>query len=277
VSDAPARWVVVEPPPRWPTLGLRELWAHRELLYFLVWRDVKVRYKQTLFGVAWAILQPLATMLVFALFFGRLAKLPSEGVPYPLFALSALVPWTFFANGLTQSANSVVINQNLVTKVYFPRLAIPFATVLAGALDFALAFVLLVAFMLWYGILPSLAWLAVLPYSLLALAATLGVGMWLAALNVQYRDVRYAVPFLVQIWLFATPIAYSSTLLAGRWRTLYALNPMVAVVDGFRAALLGTAAPSATVVATSCVVAALLLLSGALYFRRMEQSFADIV
>jgi lipopolysaccharide transport system permease protein len=277
VSGSPARWVVVEPPRRWPTLGAAALWAHRELLYFLVWRDVKVRYKQTLLGVAWAILQPLATMLVFALFFGRLAKMPSEGVPYPLFALTALVPWTFFANGLTQSANSVVINQNLVTKVYFPRLAIPFATVLAGAFDFALAFVLLLAFMLWYGVMPSLAWLAVVPYSVLALGATLGIGMWLAALNVQYRDVRYAVPFLVQIWLFATPIAYPSNLLAERWRTLYALNPMVAVVDGFRAALLGTAAPSVGVVATSCAVAVLLLLSGALYFRRMEQSFADMV
>jgi lipopolysaccharide transport system permease protein len=277
VSDTPARVVVIEPPPRWPTLGVRELWTHRELLYFLVWRDVKVRYKQTLFGVAWAILQPLATMLVFALFFGKLAKLPSEGVPYPLFALSALVPWTFFANGLTQSANSVVINQNLVTKVYFPRLAIPLATVLAGALDFALAFVLLVGLMLWYGVLPSLAALAVIPYALLALTATLGIGMWLAALNVQYRDVRYAVPFIVQIWLFATPIAYSSSLLSERWRTLYALNPMVAVVDGFRAALVGTAAPPASVVATSCAVAVRLLVSGALYFPRVEQSFAHLL
>jgi lipopolysaccharide transport system permease protein len=277
VSESHARWVVIEPTRRWPTLGLRELWAHRELLYFLTWRDVKVRYKQTLLGVTWAILQPLATMLVFALFFGRLAKMPSEGVPYPLFALAALVPWTFFANGLTQSANSVVLNQNLVTKVYFPRLAIPTATVLAGALDFVLAFVLLLAFMVWYGVTPSLRSLAVVPYSVLALAATLGVGMWLGALNVQYRDVRYAVPFLVQLWLFATPIAYPSSLLGEPWRTVYALNPMVAVVDGFRWALLGTRAPSLATVATSCAVAVLLLVSGTLYFRRMEQSFADVV
>jgi lipopolysaccharide transport system permease protein len=277
VSESHARWVVIEPTPRWPTLGLRELWAHRELLYFLTWRDVKVRYKQTLLGVGWAILQPLATMLVFALFFGRLAKMPSDGVPYPLFSLAALVPWTFFANGMTQSATSVVLNQNLVTKVYFPRLAIPSATVLAGVFDFVLAFVLLLAFIVWYGVTPSLHWLMVVPFSVLALAATLGVGMWLGALNVQYRDVRYAVPFLVQLWLFATPIAYPSSLLTEPWRTVYALNPMVAVVDGFRWSLLATRAPSLATVATSCAVALLLLVSGTLYFRRMEQSFADVV
>ena len=277
MSDTDVRWVVVEPARRWPTIGARELWAYRELVYFLMWRDVKVRYKQTLLGVAWAILQPLATMLLFSLFFGRLAKMPSEGVPYPLFALAALVPWTFFANGLSQSANSVVMSQNLITKVYFPRLAIPFASVLAGALDFVLAFVLLFAFMAWYGFAPAANALWVLPYSLLALVAALGVGMWLAALNVQYRDVRYTVPFLVQLWLFATPIAYPSTLLAGPWRTLYALNPMVAVVDGFRWSLLGTAASPASVIAASSTVALLLLVTGAFYFRRMEQSFADVV
>jgi len=277
VSDTDVRWVVVEPARRWPTIGARELWAYRELVYFLMWRDVKVRYKQTLLGVAWAILQPLATMLLFSLFFGRLAKMPSEGVPYPLFALAALVPWTFFANGISQSANSVVMSQNLITKVYFPRLAIPFASVLAGALDFVLAFVLLFAFMAWYGFAPAANALWVLPYSLLALVAALGVGMWLAALNVQYRDVRYTVPFLVQLWLFATPIAYPSTLLAGPWRTLYALNPMVAVVDGFRWSLLGTATPPLSVIAASSTVALLLLVTGAFYFRRMEQSFADVV
>ena len=277
MSDTDVRWVVVEPARRWPTLGARELWAYRELVYFLTWRDVKVRYKQTVLGVAWAILQPLATMLLFSLFFGRLAKMPSEGVPYPLFALCALVPWTFFANGLTQSADSVVMSQNLITKVYFPRLAIPFASVLAGALDLVLTFALLVAFMAWYGFAPAATALWVLPYSLLALVAALGVGMWLAALNVQYRDVRYTVPFLVQLWLFATPIAYPSTLLAGPWRTLYALNPMVAVVDGFRWSLLGTAAPPSSVIAASTAVALLLLVTGAFYFRRMEQSFADVV
>jgi lipopolysaccharide transport system permease protein len=277
VSDADARWVLVEPARRWPTIGARELWAYRELVYFLTWRDVKVRYKQTVLGVAWAILQPLATMLLFSLFFGRLAKMPSEGVPYSLFTLCALVPWTFFANGLTQSANSVVMSQNLITKVYFPRLAIPFASVLAGALDLVLTFVLLVAFMAWYGFSPGPAALWLLPYTLLALLAALGVGMWLAALNVQYRDVRYTVPFLVQLWLFATPIAYPSTLLTGPWRTVYALNPMVAVVDGFRSSLLGTAPPPSSVIAASSTVALLLLVTGAFYFRRMEQSFADVV
>ena len=311
MSETTAPWTVIEPPRRWPSLGARELWANRELLYFLVWRDVKVRYKQTVLGVAWAILQPLATMLVFSLFFGRLAKVPSDGVPYPLFALTALVPWTFFANGMTQSANSVVmsqnlitkvyfprlaipfgsvvagglelvlafvvLNQNLVTKVYFPRLAIPLASVLAGGLDLVLSFVLLLAYMLWYRVTPSIEWLAAVPYAVLALVTTLGVGTWLAALNVHYRDVRYAVPFIVQLWLFATPIAYPSSLLTEPWRTVYAANPMVAVVDGFRWALLGTAPPSAASVVTSCAVALLLLVTGALYFRRMEQSFADVV
>lgn len=277
MSESHARWTVVEPARRWPALGLAELWAQRELVYFLTWRDVKVRYKQTLLGVAWAVIQPLATMLVFSLFFGRLAKVPSEGVPYPLFALTALVPWTFFSNGLTQSANSVVLNQNLVTKVYFPRLAIPLATVLAGFVDFVLAFALLLAFLVAYGVAPSATWLGVVPFSLLAIAATLGVGLWLAALNVRYRDVRYAVPFLTQLWLFATPIAYPSSLLGGTARTVYALNPMVAVADGFRWALLGTPAPSAATVAASCAAALALLASGALFFRRTEQSFADLV
>ena len=277
MSETTAPWTVIEPPRRWPSLGARELWANRELLYFLVGRDVKVRYKQTVLGVAWAILQPLATMLVFSLFFGRLAKVPSDGVPYPLFALSALVPWTFFANGLAQSANSVVLNQNLVTKVYFPRLAIPLASVLAGGLDLVLSFVLLLAYMLWYRVTPSIVWLAAVPYAVLALVTTLGVGTWLAALNVHYRDVRYAVPFIVQLWLFATPIAYPSSLLTEPWRTVYAANPMVAVVDGFRWALLGTAPPSAASVVTSCAVALLLLVTGTLYFRRMERWFADVV
>jgi lipopolysaccharide transport system permease protein len=277
VSDVHARVTVIEPAARWPSFALGELWAQRELVYFLTWRDVKVRYKQTLLGVAWAIIQPLATMLVFSLFFGRLAKVPSQGVPYPLFALAALVPWTFFANGLTQSANSVVLSQNLITKVYFPRLAIPLATVLAGALDFVLAFVLLLVFLIAYGVTPTASWLGIVPFSLLAFAATLGVGLWLAALNVLYRDVRYAVPFLAQLWLFATPIAYPSSLLSEPWRTIYALNPMVAVVDGFRWALLGTPEPTSASVAASCAVATVLLVSGALFFRRTEQSFADIV
>ena len=277
MSDAGAPWVVIEPPRGGFRLGLRELWAHRELVYFLTWRDIKVRYKQTALGAAWAIIQPLSTMVVFSLFFGRLAKVPSDGVPYPLFAFAALVPWTFFANGLTQSANSVVASQNLVTKVYFPRLAIPVATVLAGALDFVLAFLLLVVLMMYYGVTPSARVLLVVPFSLLALVTALGVGFWLAALNVQYRDVRYTVPFLVQIWLFATPIAYPSSLLSEPWRTIYGLNPMVAVVDGFRSALLGTPAPTTATVVVSSIAAIVVAIGGAIYFRRMERTFADVV
>jgi lipopolysaccharide transport system permease protein len=270
-------WVTIEPPRGWTSLGLRELWQYRELLYFLTWRDIKVRYKQTALGAAWAIIQPLSTMVVFSLFFGRLAKIPSDGVPYPLFSFAALVPWTFFANGLTQSANSVVLSQNLITKIYFPRLAVPIATVLSGAVDFVLAFVILLALMMFYGtpLMPHALW--VIPLSLLALVTSVGVGFWLAALNVQYRDVRYAVPFLVQLWLFATPIAYPSSLLAEPWRTVYALNPMVGVVEGFRWALLGTATAPGAMLFVSSVAALVVAVGGALYFRRMEQTFADIV
>jgi lipopolysaccharide transport system permease protein len=270
-------WVTITPPRGWTALGLRELWEYRELLYFLTWRDIKVRYKQTALGAAWAIIQPLSTMVVFSLFFGRLAKIPSEGVPYPLFSFAALVPWTFFANGLTQSANSVVLSQNLVTKIYFPRLAVPIATVLSGAVDFVLAFVILLGLMMFYGAPLTLHALWVIPFSLLALVTALGVGFWLAALNVQYRDVRYAVPFLVQLWLFATPIAYPSSLLSEPWRTVYGLNPMVGVVEGFRWALLGTATAPGAMVFVSTAAALVVAIGGALYFRRMEQTFADIV
>ena len=277
MSSERTEWVTIEPPRAALQIGLAELWKHRELLYFLTWRDIKVRYKQTALGVAWAVLQPLATMAVFSLFFGRLARMPSEGVPYPLFVFAALVPWTFFANGLTQGANSVVLNQNLVTKIYFPRLAIPIATVLAGAVDFVLSFVLLVALMIYYGVPLSPRMLWVVPFSLLALTTALGVAFWLAALNVKYRDVRYTVPFLVQLWLFATPIAYPSTLLGEPWRTVYGVNPMSGVVEGFRWALLGTGAGPGGMVPVSAVAALLLMLSGAVYFRRMERTFADVV
>ena len=271
------RVVVLEPARGWKALGLRELWEYRELLYFLTWRDVKVRYKQTALGALWAILQPLSTMVVFSLFFGRLAKVPSEGVPYPLFSFAALVPWTFFANGLMQSANSVVANQNLITKIYFPRVAIPIATVLSGAVDFALAFVLLLGLMLWYGISLTAQALWIVPLALLALVTALGVGLWLAALNVQYRDVRYTAPFLAQLWLFATPIAYPSSLLSEPWRTIYGINPMVGVVEGFRWALLGTRTEPGAMIVVSSLAALLVLLGGAMYFRRMEQTFADVV
>jgi lipopolysaccharide transport system permease protein len=267
----------IQPSRGWSSLGLRELWAYRELLYFLTWRDIKVRYKQTALGGAWAVIQPFFTMVVFSLFFGRLAKVPSDGIPYPIFSYTALVPWTFFANGLGQSANSLVGSSNLIKKVYFPRLAIPLATVLSEAVDFAIAFVVLLGMMLYFGIAPTLNvfWLPF--FLLLTVATSLGVGLWLSALNVQFRDVRYVVPFLTQFWMFATPIAYSSSLLDTRWRTLYAINPMVGVVEGFRWALLGTHTAPGPMVAVSSIVALLLLVGGGYYFRRMEKQFADVV
>jgi lipopolysaccharide transport system permease protein len=267
----------ITPSKGWVDLRLRDLWEYRELLYFLVWRDIKVRYKQTALGAAWAILQPLFTMLIFSIFFGRLAKMPSDGIPYPVFAFTGLVPWTFFANGLSQSSNSLVQNANLLTKVYFPRLALPLATVLSGVVDFALAMVVLGGIMMYYGvrITAAILWLPAL--LLLALVTALGVGLWLSALNVEYRDVRYTIPFLTQVWLFATPIAYPSSLLPEPWRTLYGLNPMVGVVEGFRWALLGTATAPGWMIVASSLAALLILVTGAYYFRRMECSFADVV
>jgi lipopolysaccharide transport system permease protein len=267
----------IEPSRGWVSLKLHELWAHRELLYFLTWRDIKVRYKQTVLGVAWAIIQPFLTMVVFSLFFGRLANVPSDGIPYPIFSFAALVPWSFFANGLSQSANSLVLSANLLKKVYFPRLAIPLATVLSGVIDFVLAFIVLLGMMFYYDIVPTknALWLPAL--LLLALITSLGVGLWLAALNVRYRDVRYAVPFLVQFWLFCTPVAYPSSLLDEPWRTIYGLNPMVGVIEGFRWALLGTQEAPAMMIAVSTVISVILLIGGAYYFRRMEKHFADVV
>jgi len=267
----------IEPTRGWSSLKLGELWAYHELLYFLMWRDIKVRYKQTVLGGAWAIIQPFFTMVIFSLFFGRLARMPSDGVPYPLFSYAALVPWTFFANGLSQSANSLVGSSNLIRKVYFPRLAIPIATVVSEAVDFAIAFAVLVLMMLYFGVAPTanVLWLPLL--ILLAVATSLGVGLWLSALNVQFRDVRYVVPFITQFWMFATPIAYPSSLLSEPWRTVYALNPMVGVVEGFRWALLGTRTAPGPMILVSSSVALCLLVSGAYYFRRMEKVFADVV
>lgn len=259
------------------SLKLDELWEYRELLYFLCWRDIKVRYKQTALGAAWAIIQPFFTMVVFSLFFGRLAQIPSDGIPYPLFAYAALVPWSFFAHSLSSSSNSLVDSANLLRKVYFPRLAIPLATVLSGVIDFVIAFVVLLGMMLLYRRTPTAnsLWLPLL--LLLALTTALGVGLWLSALNVQYRDVRYTIPFLTQFWLFATPIAYPSSLLSEPWRTLYGINPMVGVVEGFRWALLGTATAPGPIILVSALAAVGLLVSGAYYFRRMENHFADVV
>jgi lipopolysaccharide transport system permease protein len=273
----PAIVTRIHPSRGWISLNLGELWAYRELLYFLVWRDIKVRYKQTALGASWAIIQPFFTMVVFSLFFGRLAGVPSDGVPYPVFSFAALVPWTFFANGLMNSGKSLVGDQNLIKKVYFPRLAIPIATVLAGVVDFALAFTVLIGMMLYFGIVPTTAVVWVVPLLLLALATSMGVGLWFAALNVRYRDVGHVLPFVTQFWLFATPIAYPSTLLPEKWRIIYGLNPMAGVVEGFRWALLGTDTAPGAMIAVSAAVAVALVIGGAFYFRRMERTFADVV
>jgi lipopolysaccharide transport system permease protein len=269
--------VVIRPAKGWAPLDLRELAGAHELLYFLVLRNLKLRYKQTALGAAWAVLQPLLTMAVFTLVFGRLARLGSDGLPYPVFALAALVPWTYFANAFTQAGNSLVDQQQLLTKVYFPRLLLPLAAVIAGLVDLAIAFGLLLLILLWYGLEPSLRLLAAPALTLLALATAFAPGIWLAALNVRYRDVRYILPFLVQIWLFVTPVVYSSSLIPQRWRPLYGLNPMVAVVDGFRWMISPIAPTPGPEVAVSIAAVAILLGAGLYFFRRVEQSFADVV
>jgi len=275
LTDTPV--IRIEASRGWVSLKLRELWEYRELSYFLIWRDIKVRYKQTVLGAAWAIIQPFFTMVVFSLFFGQLAKIPSDGIPYPIFSYAALVPWTFFANGLGKASNSLVGSSNLIKKVYFPRLAIPIASVLSGIIDFVLSFIILIGLMLYYGITPTanVVWL---PFLLaLSFIIALGVSLWLSALNVQFRDVQYIIPFITQLWLFATPIAYPSSILPYKWKTLYAMNPMVGVVEGFRWALLGTDTAPGPIIIVSSLVALLLLVSGALYFRRLEKTFADVV
>ncbi len=267
----------IEPARGWVALHLRELWEYRELLYFLTWRDIKVRYKQTVLGASWAIIQPLFTMVVFSVVFGRLAKVPSDGLPYPIFSFAALVPWHFFSNGISKAANSMVGSGNMIKKIYFPRLIVPLAGVLSGAVDFVLAFIMLLGMMVFYGFIPTwnVVWLPFL--LLLAFATALGVGLWLSALNVQFRDVRHAVPFLTQFWLFATPIAWPSSLLDEPWRTLLAINPMVGVVEGFRWALLGQGSAPGPMILVSSIVALSLLIGGAFYFRRLERTFADVV
>jgi lipopolysaccharide transport system permease protein len=277
LADMETPVTVITPSRGWVALQLEKVWEYRELLYFLTWRDIKVRYKQTVFGAAWAIIQPFFTMVVFSLFFGRLANMPSDSVPYPLFSYAALVPWTFFANGLSQSSNSLVTSANLIKKVYFPRLIIPIAAIFASAVDFVLAFTVLLVMMLFYGIMPTVNVLWLPCFLLLALTTSLGVGLWLSAMNVQFRDVRYTVPFLTQFWLFATPIAYPSSLLSEPWRTLYGINPMVGVVEGFRWALLGVATAPGPIIIVSSLASLALLVSALFYFRRMEKTFADVV
>jgi lipopolysaccharide transport system permease protein len=269
--------LVIEPAGRWPRIDLRELWAYRGLFFFLVWRDVKVRYAQTVLGAGWAILQPVLTMLVFTVIFGRFASIPSDGVPYAVFSLAALVPWTYFSTALSGASNSLVSSTNLITKVYFPRLVIPFAPVLAGLVDFAVALLVLGAVMLFYGIVPGPLALVVVPLLVVAMMLTsAGVGCWLAALNIQYRDVKHVTPFLVQVWMYASPIVYPMSLVPERYHGVYALNPMAGIVEGFRAVLLGTGAVSWPTIALSLGVGAVLFVTGSLYFRRTERVFADV-
>jgi lipopolysaccharide transport system permease protein len=271
-----AQVTVIRPPKGWIPINLRELWAYRELLYFLTWRDIKIRYKQTVLGFAWAVLQPLFMMVVFSLFFGTLAKLPSEGIPYPLFSYAALLPWTLFASGMTRSSASLVTDANLIQKVYFPRLIMPLASVLAPLVDFLAAFVILIGMMFYFGYTPGVTMLWLLPFILLELVFTLGVGLWLSAINVQYRDVGYTVPFLVQLGLFVSPVVYPTTMLPERFQVVYGLNPMAGVIEGFRWALLGTEPPG-YLIAASTGIAVLILVTGVFYFRRRERAFADVV
>jgi lipopolysaccharide transport system permease protein len=267
----------IGPSSGWVPIRLGEIWEYRELLYFLVWRDIKVRYKQTVLGAAWAVIQPFFTMIVFSIFFGTLARIPSDGVPYPIFAFAALLPWQLFANALSTAGGSLVAEQKLITKVYFPRLIVPTSAVLGGMADFAVAFLLLLAMMVFFGITPT--WhIVVLPgLILLALATALAAGLWLAALNAQYRDFRYTIPFLTQFWLFLSPVAYPTSLVPQQYRLLYGLNPMAGVIDGFRWALLGTDNPPGAMLGVSAAIVALMLTSGLYYFRRTEKTFADIV
>jgi lipopolysaccharide transport system permease protein len=268
---------VYEPTHGWLSLNLGELWHYRELLVFLTWRDIKVRYAQAALGASWAILQPLLTMVIFSVIFGNLAKLPSDGIPYPIFSYVALLPWQLFAGALQRAGTSLVGNANLLTKVYFPRLVIPLSAVAAGLVDFALSFIVLLGLMLFYHIKLTWAVLALPLLILLALLTALAVGVWLSALNVKYRDFQYVIPFLIQAWMYASPVAYSVGLIpSGKWRILYGLNPMAGVIQGFRWALLGAAPPDELMV-VSVVIVAILLVSGLYYFKRMEKTFADVV
>lgn len=268
---------IIQPSHGWAALNLREVWRYHELLYILMWRDIKVRYKQSVLGVAWAVLRPFLTMVIFSVVFGWLVRVPTGDVPYPIFSYAGLLPWTFFAAALTQSSVSLVGNANLISKVYFPRLVMPLASVLACVVDFAVAFVLLLGLLLYYGVVPGPAALAAPLFALLAFMTALGCGLWLAALNVKYRDINHTVPFLVQTWLFVTPVVYPSSLIPEQWRLLYGLNPMVGVVEGFRWALVGTEMVAGDLIAASTVTILVLLIGGLFYFRRVEREFADVV
>jgi lipopolysaccharide transport system permease protein len=277
VSASSEPVLVIQPSRVWFRLDLAALWQYRELLYFLVWRDVKVRYKQTAIGAAWAILQPLMTMIIFTAIFGHFAKIPSDGLPYPIFAYTALLPWTYFASALNRSSASVVSEAHLISKIYFPRVILPLAGTVSGIIDFAIAFVLLLGMMIWYRIMPTWGLLALPLFLLLALATALAVGFWCSALHVRYRDVGHTVPFLTQCWMYASPVAYPVSLVPENWRFLYSLNPMAGVIEGFRWALLGKQGPDFGVMAVSVVVVVVLLVGGLVFFRRMENTFVDVV
>ena len=267
----------ITPPGRWWVLPFDELWNYRELLYFFIWRDIKVRYKQTAIGAAWAVLQPLLTMLVFSLFFGRLAHIPSDGLPYPIFYYCALLPWMYYSAALQNATNTIVDNQRLITKVYFPRLILPLSSVLSGMVDFGISFLMLIVMMIYYGIRPTVAFLWIPAFLLLAVLTALGVGLWLAALNALYRDVKYVLPFLVQFWMFASPVAYPSSLVPEKWRWLYGLNPMAGVIEGFRWSLTGHGQAPGGLSFVSLAVVIVVLLSGVAYYQKMETTIADVV
>lgn len=274
----PAASVVeIRPTRGWVSLRLGDLWAYRELFYFLTWRDVKVRYKQTALGATWVLVQPLVQMVVFTVVFNRVAKLPSQGVPYPLFTFAALLPWTLLSGALSRAGQSVVSNSGLISKIYFPRLIIPLASVLSNLVDFAVSLLIIAGLMAYYGYLPPAAIATIPLFTLLTLLTAIGIGLWLGALNVRYRDVGYVIPFLLQVWLFVSPIAYSSSLVSSRYHWVYALNPVVAVAEGFRWGFLGTPAPSAPDVGSAVGIVFVLCVTGAYYFRRVEKTFADIV
>jgi len=276
-AEGSIKKISIKPTSGWSALNLKDLWLYRELVYFLTWRDLKVRYKQTLLGASWAIMQPFLTMVVFSIFFGDLANVPSDGVPYPIFSYVALIPWTLFSKALQDASRSLVANRHMITKVYFPRMILPLASVLAGVVDFLLAFVVLLGMMVLYRITPTAnTWMLPL-FLLLAIITAIGVGLWLSALNVLYRDINYVLPFLTQFWMFLTPIAYPASMIPERWRVLYALNPMTGVVEGFRWALLGTGQPPGMMTVVSALVALVLLITGMFYFKRMERLFADMV
>jgi lipopolysaccharide transport system permease protein len=276
-AESAVKEVDFGPPSGWLSLRLRELWGYRDLLYFLIWRDIKVRYKQTLLGAAWAILQPLMTMVVFSLIFGKLARMPTDGIPYPIFSFTALLPWQLFSRALSDASSSLVTSQTMITKVYFPRILLPLASILSGVVDFAIALVILIGMMFYYRIQPTWAVLTLPLFIVMALATAMAVGLWLSALNVLYRDVKYVTPFLINFWLYATPVAYSSSLIPEGWRSLYGLNPLAGVVEGFRWALLGQTLNVGSLIFVSAAAVVVLLVAGLIYFQRMELTLADMV